>query len=123
MADEIRVSTGLRAIKGDNRVEDIKADRTYTWGGTHKSANTQTVGTTHEALELAADLGTKGWATLMNLDTINYVTLGIVVSATYYPVIRLKPGERCVLRLEATATLYAKADTAAVALDVLVLED
>lgn len=56
---------------------------------------------------------TSGVIYLKNLDDTNYVQLGTQVSGTFYPVLRLKPGDIAVWRLDPTATLRLLANTAA----------
>ncbi len=75
----------------------------------------------HSALDLG-NVTTPGWATLVNLDDTNYVEIGIDVSGTFYPFIKLKPGERCLCRLGTTAP-YAKANTASVDLFYIIYND
>jgi PKD repeat protein len=62
-------------------------------------------------------LATQGWGWFHNLDTANYVELGVVVSGTFYPLTRLLAGEMQLFRVSPSATLYAKANTAAVLLE------
>jgi hypothetical protein len=75
----------------------------------------------HEAIAMG-DVATAGWAWFENLDDTNYVELGVVVSATFYPFAKLKAGEGFPLRL-GTNTPYAKADTAAVKLKYEIYDD
>ena len=120
MADEIKVTTGLRVVK--SAIEVIVSNKTTTLDMTGDAfiRNAQTVGTTHEAL-VTGDLGTAGWALFKNLDTTNYVEIGVDVAATFYPVVKLLAGESCVFRLS-TLTLYARANTASVILDSTMVE-
>lgn len=74
------------------------------------------IGTTQEALVLQ-DVSSLGWARFENLDTTNYVEIGVVVSATFYPFIKLLAGEFVFTRLETAVVPYARANTAAVQLD------
>jgi len=76
---------------------------------------------THEAIVLQ-DVATCGWARFENLDATNYVELGVVVAATFYPFIKLKATEFCIIRLGSNAP-YAKANTAAVQLDYEIFTD
>lgn len=74
------------------------------------------IGTTQEALVLQ-DVSSLGWARFENLDTTNYVEIGVVVSATFYPFIKLLAGEFVFTRLGTAVVPYARANTAAVQLD------
>lgn len=78
------------------------------------------VGTSHEAAPLG-DVATPGMSYFRNHDGTNFVQLGIVVSGTFYPVIRLKPDEDARFRIDPTATLYGKSDTAACEVEEVVL--
>ena len=69
----------------------------------------QNIGTTEETLG-ATGLTSKGWLFIRNLDATNYVQMGF--STTVYG-IRLRPTEFALLRTEAAATVYLKANTAA----------
>ena len=70
--------------------------------------------TPHTALDLGS-ITTPGFAVFQNLDLVNYVEIGIQVSAAFYPFLKLKPGEQGMLRL-GTLVPYARADTLAVKL-------
>lgn len=122
MADEITVSLQLRATKGSLKFDSTQISKRYTMNGTTKTANTQVIGTSHEALVFGADTATLGWSVFTNLDATNYVEIGPVVSATFYPILKLKAGESSIQRLGSTA-LYARANTASVSLDMSVLAD
>ena len=81
----------------------------------------QEIGTTEEALGLG-DVTTPGIAVFENLDDTNYVEIGSYVGGTFYPFLKLKPGEKWIGRLAITAP-YAKANTAAVELDYRIYDD
>lgn len=88
-----------------------------------KSAGVQTIGfAAHELLTVEADLVAAGVTHFRNLDATNYVNLGLDVSGTFHPLLKLKPGEAYVVRL-ATLTIYAKAAVAAVKLEKLFFDD
>ena len=69
------------------------------------------------------DLTTNGIALFWNRDPANFVTIGVKPAATYYPLLRLKFGEAFPVRLEPGVTPYAKADTDAVKLERIILDD
>lgn len=75
----------------------------------------------HEAIVMQ-DVAAAGWARFENLDSTNFVQIGIDVSAAFHPFVKLKAGEFCILRLGTNAP-YAKADTAAVQLDYEIFQD
>jgi hypothetical protein len=108
-----------------------KKDRTFvdarlydvTMTGDSWCAENQDIGfAAHEAIE-KGDVGTPGQCYFRTHGPTNYVTLGIVVSGTYYPVIRMRADEDCRFRLDSSATLYAKADTASCEVEKVILED
>ena len=74
----------------------------------------------HEAIDLGS-VATPGWAFFVNLDTLNFVEIGIDVAAAFHPFAKLRFGEFAVVPL-GTAAPYAKADTAAVKLSYGILD-
>lgn len=121
MANEITATTSLSVANGSSKLSRSTSKRiTQNAVGTYQ--NTQAVGTAYEAVAIGADLGTAGFALFTNLDLTNYVEIGLEVAATFYPFIKLKAGESAQVRL-ATSTLFAKANTSAVKLEVIALTD
>jgi hypothetical protein len=127
MADEIDVGYHLSLNKsagtGTLKFEkEVKRGRQLDDQSTAKKvSNTQTVGTTHEALALG-DVTTPGWSVFTNLDATNFVEIGIDVTGTFHPFVKIKPGvEHPPVYLNTTAP-YARADTADVELDYTILE-
>lgn len=120
MADEITLNLKIKYDK--NGISDSRTfSDTVTATGSALCGGVQTIGTTEEALAVG-DVATLGYARFMNIDATNFVTIGNYTGGTYYPVLKLKAGEAAVCRL-AAATIYAKADTAAVRLDYMIFED
>jgi hypothetical protein len=125
MADEITVSVGLNLLNGD---KDSLTISPYTFAITQATAKPVRVGgsqvighAAHEALALA-DLTTPGVCYLRNRDATNFVQIGVDVSGDFYPLIKLMPGDAWIIRLPASVTPYAKADTAAVVLQREILD-
>ena len=119
MADEITISASLKVSNGlltsPRSVTRLQADQ-----ATQMSREgVQSIGTTYEAIDLG-DVATAGYVYIRNIDTTNYVEIGTEVSAAFAPAIKLLAGEAALFR--AGAVLYAKADTAAVKIDVLILD-
>ncbi len=83
--------------------------------------NVQTIGTSHEAIE-TGDVATAGFARFKNLDTENFVEVGIEVAAAFEPVIKLMPGETAGPFRLSHLDMFAKADTAPVNLDIFITE-
>ena len=92
----------------------------YTVAGTVAADHIQTIGfATHEAIALT-DAATHGFAEFVNLDTTNFVQIGVDDSGTFYPLVKLLAGQTCQLWLAAAP--YAQADTGAVELACFVAE-
>ena len=110
MANEISVSSTF-TINNNNltftSTESFNANQALQGG---PSNGTQQIGTTHETIGVT-DITSLGWAVFKNLDNTNYIEVGLEVSATFYPFLRLLPGEAVVVRLSPAITLYAKANS------------
>lgn len=78
--------------------------------------NTQTIGTTYEAIAVS-DLAGLGYGRFINRDATNYVEVGVEVSAAFYPLIKLRPGMDSGWVPLAAVTLYARANTASVKME------
>ena len=120
MANEITISGGIQIIKGSLNHSVNQTTFQANLAGVRVNRTTQLVGTTHEAY-VAGDLATAGVARFLNLDTTNYVEIGVDVAATFYPLVRILPGESYSMRLS-ILTFYLRANTAAVNVDCLVSE-
>lgn len=120
MANEITYSSSISVTNGNltsivvNEVDN--ADQSTA----RRIHNSQTIGTTHEAIVMG-DLATPRWARFKNLDSTNFVEIGVEVAATFYPVVKLLAGEHAQLPLS-DGTYYAQADTASVELDCFILD-
>lgn len=73
-----------------------------------------------EALDLG-DVASPGIAVFSNLDSTNYVEVGTFSGGTFYPVLKLKPGEQQCVRLSVAP--YARANTATVNLFYIIYSD
>ncbi len=119
MADGITVTHQVTAVKGSMNFDTGGLSFTATQTNGRFSAGVQDIGTTHEQVVIGSDIVAAGVSSFKNIDATNYVELGVVVSATFYPLVKLLPGESYPLRL-ATNTFYARANTAAVKLQFVV---
>lgn len=120
MASEIRVSCSLVFHKGAHDGVEI-GPLLVTMTGSKFIHARQAIGTAAEAIVLG-EVAPGGWAVFVNRDTVNFVTIMAASGAT--PLARLKAGEHAHLRLDPTATApFAKADTAAVELEYLIVSD
>ncbi|AMV34324.1 hypothetical protein VN12_19520 [Pirellula sp. SH-Sr6A] len=116
MADEITTTFSLTYAKGESRLSIPGKQLQVDSASYPKISNTQTVGTTHEALVLG-DVTNCGAAYFVNTDPTNYVDIGVDVGGTFYGLIRLMPGDFAFAPRLATNAPYAKANTASVSLD------
>lgn len=128
MASEIQVTTNFKVSNGSLK---------FTWSpGTQSITQTNarggqpgtiTVATDVATLIDTGDLTSPGVALFVNLDSSNFVQIGLDddgnPTAGFLPFMKLKPGEGFVLRLDPSAAFYALADTAACDLFVAVFDD
>lgn len=124
MAGELYTTTRLRFRKGDISVDKTSAV-TGDVAGNAYSAGVQEIPTTSggTAISIGSAVGTKGMAFFRNLDDENYVELGVQDgSMNFIAFAKLKAGQAALVPL-ASSTIYALANTAAVLLDVVVIED
>lgn len=117
MSSELRVSVNLNFSKSGARVSKSYAATIDVTGDSFVSG-VLSIGTTEEELTQLADLGTPGYVILKNLDATNYVEFG---STTGVYDIKLQAGE-CALYRHNSATLYAKANTAACLVEYTIIE-
>lgn len=120
MANDISITAKLSVNKNGAQLSRSKTFN-VAMAGDGRAYNLQTIGTTHEAIEIGG-VATVGQCFFYNTDATNFVEIGIVVSGTFYPVLKLKPGEGQVWRA-GTNALYAKANTADVKLEALLLDN
>ena len=123
MANEITITSKLTLKNGNFELElnnrSLKVDQTGT-GGIHQE---QSIGTTYEAIALG-EVGTEGFAMFRNNDDTNSIQIGLDGGAALTPVMKLLAGETAgPFRIDAAATLFALADTAACILEVIILEN
>jgi hypothetical protein len=116
MANEITATASLLASKNGASVQ-FQLSRRNDMTGNVMSQNVQTIGTSTEQIAFAADLsGIPAWVGLLNLDPTNFVEIGLNTPVTQI-FAKLKPGQFALFPA-GVATYYAKADTAAVNLQV-----
>jgi len=123
MSDEITVSCSLRLTNGDLKesrsANSVRADQTN-----QKSiGGVQAIGTVEEAITVG-DLATTRFAYFRNLDATNYVEIGVKPAFTFYPLLLLSAGDPPqLIKIASGVTLYARAHTAAVNIDKLILDE
>lgn len=109
MANEIRITTSFQVVNGllNDRLDVAYVGDQATLGG--PTPGYVTIGTSEEEIAFG-ELGTKGFVTMQNLDSTNYVEWGF--STTVYGG-RMKAGDPpVVLRLNNTS-VFLKANTGA----------
>lgn len=118
MADELKVSAGLICELSSGAKISKRYHATLDVSGDCITYGVQEVGTSEEEITQGADLGTPGYLILKNLDGTNYIEVG---STTGVYDIKLLAGEIALYRHN-SATIYAKADTAACDLEYTLIE-
>lgn len=121
MADEITVNLSLVASKSGVQVRRAIND-SFDWTTPRTGGQVQTVGTTHEAIVVPADMTTAGWMWFRNLDPTNYAEVGRDSGGSFLAVAKLKPGEPAFFRAASNA-LYLKANTAPCEVEYGILAD
>ena len=123
MANELRVRA---RIDYNPATEDSLStewlEKFISMTGTEFIHGVQSIGLTEEAITVIADIATVGFCIFRNLDSTNFVEIGLadVVADDARP-IKLKAKEFALFR--ANGTLYALADTAACRLEYWIFED
>jgi hypothetical protein len=121
MASELTITTVTSYSKGNVAIQSNTTRKQITVTGNVAVEAVQSIGTSEETLalgEVATNLA--GYAWFYNTDATNYVEIG---NATGAYQIKLKAGEVALLRLDAWAAIYAKANTAAVLLQYRLFSD
>lgn len=124
MADEITINLRLQVTKGNLTHREDPGVLSVTMTGSNGTGGIQNIvagGTAGETLTMG-DTGTAGWSFFRNTDSVNFVEIGIQVAGTFYPFVKLKAGESCLLRL-GTNTPYARSNTATTNLQYFIVSD
>jgi len=119
MANEIFESVSFSATKNDAKVEIATSSR-VTMTGNELVNSTQVIGTTAELVVFGGITGAPGEVIIKNLDATNYIELGGDSGLTVFKT-KLLPGRFTVFQ-PSSATLYAKANTADVRVQVVATE-
>lgn len=121
MANEIKLTIRMSITNGDYKNDINPGQKQIDQSAQGASSGIVNVGTSEENL-VFTDITTEGYLYLQNLDDTNYVTYG--PDATGMVAFgRLNPGEVAVMRVEPSITIVAQANTAAVNVMYLMLED
>lgn len=118
MANEITLGVSVAVVKGLMAMARTVTGLQLTMAGTATVQAVKSVGTVKETLDLLG-VSAPGYVLLRNLDATNFVEVGEDADT---PFLKLKAREVAVFRMAGT-TLSAKADTAAVNLEYMVLSD
>lgn len=124
MANELTLTFSLYFKKSDLEVRrEVKGDK-VTVSGDAYDARVLEIATGGTTITPASTIGTEGYCFVRNLDATNFLTLGdFEGGSTYGSLIKLKPGECAMFRLDATAVIRGVADTAACLLEIIIIED
>lgn len=120
MANEISWGVSLSVSKDGAQVS-ANVTGNMDLAGDGKWSNVQAIGTSAEQLAFPGDLTTEGirYLLLLNLDTTNYVEVSLD-SSVASPFLKLAAGEAALLRVyTGNPVYYAKANTAAINLQLL----
>ena len=115
MADEITVNIRLAVEKGSLSIDKNPGNFSADMAGSKYLAKVVAVPHTTEAQIFESDdIGTEGFFYLRNVGTTTeFVTVGVKPAATFYPVMKLLPGESNLIRLAPGVDLYGLANGAA----------
>jgi len=119
MANEINASISL-GVNKNGLVLNGGGSKTADMAGDQGLTNVQIIGTSAEAIVLG-DVSTIGYVAFKNLDPTNFVQLALDSGVSTQIFAKLLAGDVTLIKA-ATATMYAKADTANVNLLVTAVE-
>jgi hypothetical protein len=124
MANELTVTVSLKVANGSLVQQHAPGSQTFNQSTALSVGGVQPIGhTTHEALYIGADIANRGWCYMRNIDNNSHVSVGVLVSSTFYPLVHLEPGEATVFRMHPTAVPYAQAQSATVNLQYMIYAD
>ena len=119
MANEISASVTISVNNGNYRTSRSVGGQAYNQSSSGFFAHVLSVATDSSVNLTSTGIGTLGWIYIRNLDSTNYVDWGIASNH----IGRLHAGETACFRLKPGVTLNFDANTAAVELEILVLEN
>jgi hypothetical protein len=121
MSQEITLTTKLSVANGGFKCEASQTNTKInqaTAGGVQFKVSVPAADT----VITTSGVGTLGIINIKNTDPTNYIDIGATVAGAIAPLIRLKPGEQYPFRLKPGITLRGQANTAAVIIEVTLLE-
>lgn len=119
MANEISQTVRLTVTKNGSTFT-FNQQKSITMTGDDVLAGTQIIGTTAETVNLGEISGAPGQIAIRNTDSTNFVEIGGDSGLTVFK-IKIRPGHSALIE-PTSATIYAKADTAAVRIQILAIE-
>lgn len=122
MANEISLNVVMQIVNGSYRDMFSPGQISISQAAIGRGGYVQLIGTSETWVNFG-DVVTNGYCILQNLDATHYVTYGPEIGSVMVTFGKLNPGEIAVLRIAPTVIMWAKADTAAVKLDVRLYED
>lgn len=123
MAGTITASATLTIVNGSYRRTIAPGSLSVVQDAIGEHAPIISVGSGAEEDFSIGDISTLGYAFFHNLDTANYVTFGPKSGGVMVPMVRLEAGDYCFMRLEPGITLRGQANTAAVKLQMVLMEN
>lgn len=122
MANEITVNIYGACTNGKYSTEFKPGQLQFTQTTQGAQSGIVSVGTSEEDMGVG-DVATNGWLFIRNLDTANYVVYGPKSGGAMVAFGRIRAGEVAAFRLSAGVTLRWQANTAAVKVHTILLED
>lgn len=114
MANEITMSASMTVSKGGVAISTGSLSKTLDMTGTYAATESQSIGTSNEALSFnTTDITGDVNLVVKNMDSTNYVEI-FKDSGNSHLLSKLKAGQSCLLANVPSATLYGRANTAAV---------
>lgn len=122
MANEITVISQMTVAKGNLNHQPPARRFTADMAGDRARINQQTIGTTYEAIDFG-DISTAGLVWFTNLDPDNYVEIGKQIAGPAFdPFLKMLPGESAGPFRLSSQSIYGRANTAAVDVEIMQAE-
>ena len=124
-AQEITQNFTLKVMKGNlNFQKAVNVTPTLTAANPNVAGGTILVSTAPTGTLVSVGyVVTNGVAWFGNLSTNNFVELGVQVSGTFYPLVRLNAGESYPMRIAQGVTPFLRADTASVVTEFYIFDN
>lgn len=113
MSNEISVILGLTAKKGNLSFQFPQQTKLVTLSGIHLIQDVQDVPTTGAYLNAGNTTFLPHYSVFTNLDSGNYVDVGLRPVSTFYPFLRLQPGDVGIFPLQNYSGVFVLPSAAA----------